>query len=386
MGNSLGKSFRPFADSRDWAIQISRIVAEAQYGAADFFEIVRTVDRIEPGNAGSWSEEWEETATKAEKRANDAAGFGRIRTARTAFFHSSSYYRMSEMFVDPSERRKLELYKRGIAAFHQAVELSSGTLERVRIPFEGAELPGYFCRAAGGAQGPAVLYLGGADSWAEELYFLGGTEIVARGMHLLIVDTPGRGGALRLSGLRSRYDYEVPVSEALDYLCNREEVDPTRVALAGDSMGGYYAPRAAAFDDRVQACVAWAGCFDVLRDIYENYPPIQRQFQWILGAESDEEAREALARFNLQGVANKITCPLLVVHGAQDFIMSPRGARDLFDSASGPKELLMWGEKDRPGGMHLSYDDMAVVLPTMFDWLSSQLTVSSHRRGKEIEV
>ena len=48
---------------------------------------------------------------------------------------------------------------------------------------------------------------------------------------------------------------------------NRNEVDPKKIALIGYSMGGYLAPRAAAFDDRIMACRADDGVFS----IYEAY-------------------------------------------------------------------------------------------------------------------
>jgi hypothetical protein len=44
----------------------------------------------------------------------------------------------------------------------------------------------------------------------------GGVEIAARGIHVLAIDGPGQGEALRLQGIQSRYDHEVPAGAAYD--------------------------------------------------------------------------------------------------------------------------------------------------------------------------
>ena len=63
--------------------------------------------------------------------------------------------------------------------------------------------------------------------------------------------------ALRLQNIISRHDFEVAGTAMYDYVVQRPDVDPTRVAIGGVSMGGYLAPRAAAFEPRYAACVAW---------------------------------------------------------------------------------------------------------------------------------
>src|SRR5262249_43676606 len=51
----------------------------------------------------------------------------------------------------------------------------------------------------------------------------------------------------------------------IDYLLAQGTVDPRRIAVVGASMGGFYAARAAAFEPRLAACVAWGGAYDSLR-------------------------------------------------------------------------------------------------------------------------
>ena len=94
---------------------------------------------------------------------------------------------------------------------------------------------------------------------------------------MLLVDTPGRGSSMYLRGIPTRPDYEVPGMASIDWLVSRPEVDPDRIGLMGISMAGYYAPRVAAFDERVKALIAWCGCYSLLDDIYLFYDGLSRR-------------------------------------------------------------------------------------------------------------
>jgi dienelactone hydrolase len=367
--------YQLFPDNEDWSIQALRLIAEGQFGGSDVNECVRTAERIgKRRDIESWSREWAQTASEVAAWARAEESSGHALTARQGLFRAFNYYRTADFFLDPGDARKLELYRQGVRCFRDAADSCLPAVEPVAIPWQDTALTGYFCHAEGiGPEAaPAVLYLGGADSWAEELFFLGGNQLSARGMHLLIVDTPGRGSALRLNGLISRPDYEVPVKACIDYLSSRKEVDPTRIGLMGVSMGGYYAPRAAAFDPRVKALCAWSGCWNVLTDIYDHYPPIQRQLQWVVGAHDHADARQRLAEFRLDEVAGRISCPTLITHGADDSIMALEGAQRLFDALQCPKELRIW-QRAEGGSVHLSYDNISVVVPYMADWVKDHL-------------
>ena len=137
-------------------------------------------------------------------------------------------------------------------------------------------------------------------------------------------------------------------------------------------MGGYYASRAAAFDRRIKACVAWCGCYNVLEDIYEFFPPLRPQLQWIVGLDGESEVRARLGEFTLQGVVQNITCPLLITHGADDRITSVDGAYRLYEEARCPKQLKIWTASEG-GSVHCQWDNRATAVPFMLDWLADQL-------------
>ena len=187
-----------FPQDEDWSLQTMRLLAQVAVGGADLFECARTAARIgETTTDGEvWQREWSRTAQEVAAQGEAALERGDITTARRALFRSCSYYRHSEFFLRSHDPRRAEAYNTGRENFRKAASLTDGLIERIDVPFEGTTMEGYIIRPDNsGARRPTVLFLGGADSWAEELYFLGGTEFPARGLNVVVVDTPGRGAA-----------------------------------------------------------------------------------------------------------------------------------------------------------------------------------------------
>ncbi|WP_340539303.1 alpha/beta hydrolase family protein [Nocardioides sp. GXZ039] len=363
-----------FPQDEDWSLQTMRLLAQVAVGGADLFECARTAARIGTTTTDGevWQAEWSRTAKEVAAAGEAALEAGDITTARRALQRSCGYWRHSEFFLGSSDPRREEAYRTGTANFIKAAELSGGTIERIHVPFEGITMDGYIVRPDDSGQArPTVLFLGGADSWAEELYFLGGTEFPARDMNVVMVDTPGRGSSLRFKELYSRPDYEVPVAAILDHLTQRPDVDADRIGLAGVSFGGYYAPRAAAFEPRVKAVAAWCGTWSILTDFYEFYPPLQQQLQWLSGSKDDAEAREKLAAFTLDGVADKIAVPVYVMHGTDDIIMDIKGARRFVDALT--VDDVTVDIYDGAGSLHCSYDYFSVATARLADWFVHKL-------------
>ena len=153
-------------------------------------------------------------------------------------------------------------------------------------------------------------------------------EFAVRGISTLIVDHPGVGAALRLQRLADQ-----PRQRALGArraglaASNAPDDRRRRVGVIAMSLGGYYAPRAAAFEPRLACCVAWGARWDnagshgrMLRD-----PSAARSVTgwidhalWYYGAADVAEAAATIAQMTLDDVIERVTCPLLVAHGAHD--------------------------------------------------------------------
>ena len=353
-----------------------RLVAQAQQGGADIFDIARAMKNVAAGDKDAWERAWLALAQKTEARAQAALASGRDRTARRYFFHANSYYRMSDVLLTiADEPKRAERFRKAQENFRAAAKLNDAKIEVVTVRCGSDEYDGYFCHPVNPKPGkwPAVLFLGGADAYAEEIYF-GGTQMLERGWAMLLVDTPGRGSSIYLKGIKTRADYEVPGKACIDYLVSRPEVDPGRVALLGISMAGYYAPRVAAFEKRVKALVAWSGCYSVLEDLYDWCEHLQPTCQRLLGGVSHNEARRQLKDYTMTGIAKNITCPTLITHGSEDRLMRVGGAKKLFEEIGAEdKTLKIYDDPDDGGRIHCSHDYWAHNVPFMLDWLEQRL-------------
>jgi dipeptidyl aminopeptidase/acylaminoacyl peptidase len=363
-----------FPQNEDWSLQTMRLLAQVASGGADLFECARVAARIgDSTDERVWHREWRRQAAELSTWARQQVAAGHARTGASALFRSGSYWRHAEFFLPTDDPGRTEAYTEGTGCFREAAALQGGLIERIHVPYEsGQTLDGYLVRPdLSQTRRPTVLFLGGADSWAEELYFLGGSQFPARGMNLVLVDTPGRGSSLRFKRIYSRYDYEVPAGAVLDHLATFKEVDMDRIGVAGVSLGGYYAPRVAAFEPRVKAVAAWCGTWSILTDFYEWYPPLQKQLQWLTGSADDAQAREKLARFTLEGVAEQIKVPVYVMHGTQDLIMDIQGARRFVDALTVDDVTVQI--YDQAGRLHCSYDHQAYAVAHMADWFADRL-------------
>lgn len=365
-----------FEPTHPFGSQTLRLVAEAQQGGGDVFDIARTCRSIEPGDKEGWERAWLELARSTEAKAKDALASGRRRSAMPRFFHANQYYRMADVFLASAENSKRAGYfRKAQENFRAAAALHDPPIEVISVRCGNEEYDGYFCHPVSPRPGrwPAVLLLGGADAYAEEIFF-GGRQVLERGWALLLVDTPGRGSSIYLRGIPTRSDYEIPTKACIDYLNSRDDVNSDRIALMGISMAGYYAPRAAAFEKRVKALVCWSGCYSILDDLYIFCEHLRPTVRRLLGDVDDAGARMRLKSFSMAGLAKNITCPTLITHGAADRLMNVEGARKLFaEIGCADKTLKIYDEKDAAGKIHCSHDYWSENVPYMLDWLEERL-------------
>ena len=177
-----------------------------------------------------------------------------------------------------------------------------------------------------------------------------------------------------LKNIPTRPDYEVPGKACFDYLFSRPEIDPDRVGLMGISMAGYYAPRVAAFEDRIKCLISWSGCYSILDDLYLFYEHLQPTCQRLLGGVTHEEAIEQLAAFTMEGIAQNIKVPTIMTHGSDDRLMNVEGARKLFNEIGAEdKTLHIFDDPNVGGNVHCSHDCWVHQLPMLMDWLEDRV-------------
>ena len=291
--------------------------------------------RVKFFNLESWHKEWTEVAIKNEELASAFEQDNRKQTAHEFYLRAADFYRRAVVYMAEGDPRMLPTYKKLEENFNKAWSTATPPFERVEISYEGHKLPAHFWpgRGKSGSKLPVVYNYGGADGILLRGEDGGAAQYVRRGISFIDVDGPGHGGTLRYHNLYAPPDSERVAKAVIDYLVTRADVDPECIGLHGSSMGGYSGPRCATIEKRIKAVAVWSGAYDLVDDIFDNYPPIQERLRWLIGAEDLKDAREKIKEFTLIGRADKIECPLLVGYSIDDRVMDPRGALKLYENA-----------------------------------------------------
>lgn len=329
------------------------------------------------GDDEVWHAEWTRLAAIVEARAEASLS---DRSYSDTMFLACLYEIIGEHFVPPADPRRMAAYDKVLEMFEAARRKSPYPLEPAEIPFENTTLPAWFQPAADTSRprGTAIMICG-LDTTKELWYLRARQALSDRGLNVLFIDTPGIGGALRKRKLYTRADYEKPVGAAIDWLETRAEVDPARIGIVGSSLGGYYVARAAAEEPRLAATVAWGGIYDyhkVWVDRLANKGTLAApafQIMFITGTDTVEDAVDCLKDFRVEPLGPRITCPFLIMHGADDRQVPLADAERMRDViASEDKELKIF-DGNNGGSAHTQFNNHLPALHYAADWLAGKL-------------
>lgn len=330
----------------------------------DFQEVAEEVEHWD-----AWCAAWSRRGETHEELGREALAEGRRRSAGAHLTTAAVCYHFGKFLFVQDLVQMRAAHERAVRCRTDALPHLDPPGERVEIPYDGTPLFGNLRRPVGIARPPVVVMIMGLDSAKEEMdryeqLFLD------RGVATLAFDGPGQGEAEYELAIRG--DYEVAVTAVIDAIEQRDDVDPQRVGLWGVSLGGYYAPRAAAFEHRVRACVALSGPYD-WGAVWDGLPELTRDaFRVRSHLATPEEAREHACSLTLEGTAERIHCPLFVVFGRQDRLIPYQGAERLAAEAAGPTTLLMIDD-----GNHVANNRAAHYRYRTADWMSAMLHTGS---------
>jgi hypothetical protein len=401
---------RPPFKNDDFQFGYEIALGGAGRGYADAGEVLAVAGRIKDGDADGWVREWTAEAEARERDAEAAVLGGHRVSARALYLRAANYYSTALYLISHASAvdRQKELWRRSRAAWDKVVDLLPVPGERVQIPYEDTALPGYFFRAPDAEPGerrPLVVMNNGSDGPTSAMGLQGGFGASDRGYHWLAFDGPGQQAALFEQHIPFRHDWEAVLTPVLDAMLARPDVNGDKVAVIGISQGGYWVPRALAFEHRFAAAVADPGVVDVSTSWTEPLPGFMRaqlddpgkretfdkEMGWTERLSKSTRATlhfrgepygvESGSRFDLyqevlkqrlgDEIAN-ITTPLLITD-PEDEQFWPGQSQQLYDRLPGPKELVRFTAAE---GASRHCEPLAPGLreTRIFDWLDGYLS------------
>jgi dienelactone hydrolase len=330
----------------------------------------------------AWLRGWTGVGSRLLASAEAEAARGHHHSATARRFQAATHFMIAEWLTPFDHADKIGTFRSMRECFRRAVGDCGRGVEFVRIAYQEGVLDGLFVPALGtGGPAPAVIHFNGTHSALEWPYLTGFADRLAcRGIASLLFDHPGTGSARYCHGLPLRPDSEIPAAAAFDYLGRRGDVDMTRVGVAGGSMGGYHAPRAAAFDSRISLCLCWGALYELPSWLLDyargpddsasapiHDPGMTQALSRIFGVGVGPDLAAEMGRYTLSGVAERVTCPLYVAHGAEDRQVPLAQAQRLVGEAINATRRRLFVCNDDRGAQHCNLDNLPPALDLLSD-------------------
>lgn len=372
-----------YFDSQAFHFQTLRALMDIQAGGADTGEVLETIKGIADGDQQSWFAAWSATGERVLKLA--AATTDSI-SKGGAYLRAHTYFRTAEFFLPPDDPKRPVSWEKNVGCFYKGLAALKVSCEQFRAPYPGGGLQAnYFPEPSGASDKPLLVFVGGFDSTLEELYFMLVPAAHARGYSVLTYEGPGQGAALRQQGLRFIPEWERPNAAVLDAFLTTHEA-PAQIVLIGMSMGGYLAPRAAAFDSRIDGVVAFDVCFDLGECASRAFAAAANPLawknpdfvwaasngRWTLGA-TDIASMQAMTKaYTLQPVAERIRQHVLILAGEHDHFIPAHQVTAFQHSLVNARSVTTRVFDQASGGAeHCQVGSVSLVHAALFDWLTT---------------
>jgi dienelactone hydrolase len=312
-----------------------------------------------------WCRMWSEEGRRHETLGNEALAKGLQLTAAEAFVRAAIYYHYGKhLFADKADEFR-QAHDAMLRCYSKGAPMLDPPIERVEFPFDGAAMAGWLRKPRGVSRPPVSIILPGLDACKEELHAWA-VAFIDRGMAALTLDGPGQGETS--FKLPVTHEWGRVIGAVIDVLEKRDDVDGRRVGIVGQSLGALYAPLAASGEPRLKGCIANCGPFD-WGTVLPKMPKVsQETFRVRSHSATIEECHERGKLLTLEGRAQHIRCPLLVVFGAGDRLIPPADGERLAQTASGPTELVVY-----PDGNHVCFNISYKFRPLTADWMANIL-------------
>ncbi|HBE9271049.1 TPA: alpha/beta fold hydrolase [Clostridioides difficile] len=315
-----------------------------------------------------------------------------------------AYYRMSEFFMYDGDPDKISVYKKATTLFYNYYSeyFSNGTVQIFHVPYENITLPVMYAKAQGEVKDVILLH-GGNDSYFEEFFFPM-LYLASQGFDIYLFEGPGQGGVMRLQGKHFTYQWERPVKTILDYF------HLENITIVGASLGGFLAPRAAAFEKRIERVVAWS-VFPNFLDIIVGSQPIKMQnllrlllklkTKWLVNfiikqkmksgdsmvvwglkhgmyayeASTPYEYFQKIKYYQIDSIAKNINQDILILGATQDHFIDYRTVGKEIDLLNNVRSLTfrLMTEAEQASN-HCNCGNSKLVLDTISNWIMMMKT------------
>jgi len=388
---------RFFVD-QPYHFQTLRVMNDIPSDGADTAEVLETIKHIHCGDAQGWFRAWSGTGDRVARLAattTDPIAKGR------ALLRAHNYYRTAEFFLPPEDAKRPVSSAKNSQSFYAGLDALGVVYQRIKVPYgEGHHLEAVHYPASEGGPGKPLIVLGGGyDSTLEELYFALVKDAHEHGYAVLTYDGPGQGSALREQGLKFTHEWEKPVKAVMDtFLAGHSR--PHKMVLVGMSLGGYLAPRAAAFDERFDGVVAYDVWFDWGATGRRYVPPAafwlhnhgfgalvemvaklraalspgfawaSNNGMWTLGTKHPLDTIAEMEKFTLEGIAQRIKSDVLILAGTEDHFVPFEQVAQFEKSLTGARSVTTKIYDRASGGAeHCQFGAQTLWHADFFDWL-----------------
>lgn len=276
-----------YRGDRDYTLRC--VLGRVNAGGADVGEVLATIAGVGEHDDRGWYEAWFALAQRIAGVADESAAAGHRVSAARAALRAASYFSVAAEALEslPHSDDLLPTFRAHRTAWERFVDWSPWSAERIAIPYEGSTLPGWFFRVDdSGRPRPTLVLVNGSDGSVSDLWCAAGEPALARDYNVLLFDGPGQQSMLFERGVPFRPDWEAVLTPVVDAVVARPDVDADALAVYGISQGGYWVPRALAFEHRFRAAIADPGVVDVSASWRAHLP---HSLQKLLDAGEDEK-------------------------------------------------------------------------------------------------
>lgn len=328
--------------------------------------------------------EFTRAAKRREAMAQAFEADRRLVAARESYFIASLLYGSAQWPIFANTRENLALNEKKVGCYKKYIEHADHEIRAVEVPFEGKSLPGYFHLPKNRPSGrlPCVFSIGGMDSFKEMSVSLYGDKMLERGAAVLALEGPGQGECCTRDIHATATNWIDAGRAVFSWIRSQREVDPDRVAVQGVSMGSFWGTQVASADDHLKGCSVMAVCHEPGGNTIFNMasPTFKLRFMYMAGYQDEAEFDKFAKTLSLRGVAEKITCPYLVVAGEDDQLSPIEYTYDLLDRVTSPKQLVVYEGADHGAGGSTASALGPGTATLVAEWLTDRLA------GKKMET